>query len=44
VCLRARISQDQLEEGKLSFDCRLRDGVTTKKNGLELMRAIGLDV
>jgi DNA mismatch repair ATPase MutS len=36
--------QDQLEEGKLSFDFRLRDGVMTKSNGLELMRAIRLDV
>jgi hypothetical protein len=36
--------QDQLENGRLSFDFRLRDGVVTKSNGVELMRAIGLDV
>jgi DNA mismatch repair ATPase MutS len=36
--------QDELQEGKLSFDFRLRDGVVTKSNGIELMRAIGLDV
>ena len=36
--------QDQLEKGRLSFDFKLRDGVVTKSNGVELMRAIGLDV
>jgi hypothetical protein len=36
--------QDELEDGKLTFDFRLRDGVVTKSNGIELMRAIGLDV
>jgi MutS domain V/MutS domain III len=36
--------QDELLAGKLSFDFRLRDGVVTKSNGIELMRAIGLDV
>jgi len=36
--------QDQLEMGRLSFDFKLRDGVVTKSNGVELMRAIGLDV
>jgi hypothetical protein len=36
--------QDELEDGKLSFDFKLRDGVVTKSNGVELMRAIGLDV
>jgi hypothetical protein len=36
--------QDELEDGRLSFDFKLRDGVVTKSNGIELMRAIGLDV
>jgi DNA mismatch repair ATPase MutS len=36
--------QDELEDGKLTFDFKLRDGVVTKSNGIELMRAIGLDV
>jgi DNA mismatch repair ATPase MutS len=36
--------QDELVGGKLSFDFKLHDGVVTKSNGIELMRAIGLDV
>jgi MutS domain V len=36
--------QDELDDGKLTFDFKLRDGVVTKSNGIELMRAIGLDV
>jgi len=36
--------QDHLENGKISFDYKLRDGVVTKSNGLELMRSIGLNV
>ena len=36
--------QDELEEGRIHFDYRLRPGVVTKSNGLELMRSIGLDV
>jgi hypothetical protein len=36
--------QDELANGKMSFDYMLRDGVVTKSNGLELMRSIGLDV
>jgi len=36
--------QDTLENGRMSFDFTLRDGVVTKSNGLELMRAIGLKV
>jgi hypothetical protein len=36
--------QDEFAEGKMTFDYRLRDGVVTKSNGLELMRSIGLDV
>jgi DNA mismatch repair ATPase MutS len=36
--------QDELEDGKMIFDYKLREGVVTKSNGLELMRSIGLDV
>jgi hypothetical protein len=36
--------QDELADGKMTFDYQLRDGVVTKSNGLELMRSIGLDV
>jgi hypothetical protein len=36
--------EDQLSEGKLTFDYRLRPGVVTKSNALDLMRSIGLDV
>jgi hypothetical protein len=36
--------EDQLTDGRMSFDYRLREGVVKKSNALELMRAIGLDV
>jgi len=36
--------EDHLEDGKMRFDYSLREGVVTKSNGLELMRAIGLRV
>jgi hypothetical protein len=36
--------QDDLDHGRMSFDFKLREGVVTKSNGLELMRAIGLKV
>ncbi len=36
--------QDELADGKMRFDFKLREGVVTKSNGLELMRSIGLDV
>jgi len=36
--------QDELEHGTLKFDFKLRAGVVTKSNGIELMRSIGLDV
>jgi hypothetical protein len=35
---------DHVEEGKLRFDYRLRDGVATQGNALALMRAVGLPV
>lgn len=36
--------QEKLEAGKLSFDYRLREGVVTTSNGVELMKSIGLEV
>lgn len=36
--------EDQMEDGKMSFDYQLRPGVVEKSNALELMRAVGLRV
>ena len=36
--------EDELANGRITFDYKLREGVVTKSNGLELMRSIGLDV
>jgi DNA mismatch repair ATPase MutS len=36
--------QEEFEDGKMHFDYKLRQGVVTKSNGLELMRSIGLNV
>ena len=36
--------EDDLRDGLMSFDYRLRPGVVTKSNALELMRSIGLQV
>jgi hypothetical protein len=36
--------EDELIDGKLKFDFKLRAGIITKSNGVELMRSIGLDV
>jgi DNA mismatch repair ATPase MutS len=36
--------QEKLEEGTLSFDYKLRPGIVTTSNGVELMKSIGLDV
>ncbi len=36
--------EDQIDNGKMSFDYRLRPGVVRKSNALELMRSVGLDV
>jgi DNA mismatch repair ATPase MutS len=35
---------DEILNGKMSFDYRLRPGVVQKSNALELMRSVGLDV
>jgi len=36
--------EDEFIGGKLKFDFKLRNGIITKSNGIELMRSIGLDV
>jgi DNA mismatch repair ATPase MutS len=36
--------QDELRDGKLVFDYRMRVGVVERSNALELMRSVGLDV
>lgn len=36
--------QEKFEDDKLSFDYRLRPGVVSTSNGVELMRSIGLDI
>ncbi len=36
--------EDYLEGGEVHFDYRLRDGVVTRSNALDLMRAVGLEV
>ena len=36
--------QDHIEEGEMIFDYKLRPGVVTRSNALELMRSVGLDV
>jgi hypothetical protein len=36
--------EDQLQDGRISFDYKMRPGVVARSNALELMRAVGLDV
>ena len=36
--------QDEFLDGKLIFDFKLRPGIITKSNGVQLMRSIGLEV
>jgi DNA mismatch repair ATPase MutS len=36
--------QDDLQDGRMTFDFRLREGVVTKSNAMELMRSVGLEV
>ena len=36
--------QDELAQGQMRFDFTLREGVVTRSNGIELMRAVGLKV
>jgi hypothetical protein len=36
--------EDEIRDGKIAFDYRMRPGVVRKSNALALMRAVGLDV
>jgi hypothetical protein len=36
--------EDQVADGKMQFDYKLRDGVVMKSNAIELMRLIGLEM
>jgi hypothetical protein len=36
--------EDHVEDGRISFDYRMRPGVVEKSNALELMRSVGLEV
>ncbi|MEW5848907.1 MAG: DNA mismatch repair protein MutS [Myxococcota bacterium] len=36
--------QDEMVQGKMVFDYRMRPGVVTRSNALELMRSLGLEV
>jgi DNA mismatch repair ATPase MutS len=36
--------EDRIENGRMVFDYRMRDGVVERSNALALMRAVGLDV
>jgi hypothetical protein len=36
--------EDRLDDGKMLFDYRLREGLVEKSNALDLMRGLGLDV
>ncbi len=36
--------QDYVEDGKMRFEYKLRDGVVARSNAIELMRIVGLDV
>ena len=36
--------EDQVVDGAMRFDYRMRPGVVTKSNALELMRSVGIEV
>ncbi len=36
--------EDHMENGRISFDYKLREGIVRKSNALELMRSVGLEV
>ena len=36
--------EDHLEDGKMTFDYRMREGIVQKSNAVALMRAVGLEV
>ena len=36
--------EDQIEDGKIRFDYRMRPGMVRKSNAIELMRSVGLEI
>jgi hypothetical protein len=36
--------EDSIQDGRITFDYRMRPGVVTRSNALELMRSVGLEV
>lgn len=36
--------EDHIEEGRVVFDYRMRDGVVEKSNAVELMRSVGIEI
>jgi DNA mismatch repair ATPase MutS len=42
--IRNKHFQDHVEDGKMLFDYKLREGVVVRSNAIALMRLIGLDV
>ncbi|HYM11823.1 MAG TPA: hypothetical protein VEU62_13895 [Bryobacterales bacterium] len=36
--------EDQIEDGRIRFDYRIRPGVVRKSNAIELMRSVGLEI
>lgn len=36
--------EDRIEDGRVVFDYRMREGVVTRSNALELMRSVGIEV
>ena len=36
--------EDQVEDGQIHFDYRMRPGVVRKSNAIELMRSVGLEI
>ena len=36
--------EDQIEDGKIRFDYRMRPGIVRKSNAIELMRSVGLEI
>jgi DNA mismatch repair ATPase MutS len=36
--------EDQVKDGKMHFDYKLREGIIAKSNALQLMRLIGFEI
>ena len=36
--------EDQMNDGQMLFDYKLKPGVVTRSNAIELMRAVGLEI